>query len=186
MRSMGPEVAFIGRSNAGKSSLINAVLNRRDLAKTSKTPGRTRHAVVYGSVFIKEKNAAEMTLVDLPGFGFASMSKDEALQCEELIRSYVNNRKQLQAIVLAMDIRRSIGEREEMIISSAKKRLVPLLLVLTKSDKLSLAERKPSKMRISREACIECQSVLLHSINNENDQKPILEWIFKNALSVLA
>src|SRR6201999_2680674 len=79
MRDLGPEVAFIGRSNAGKSSLINAICDK-DLARTSKTPGRTRHAVAY-RLAMHDDEEKSLTLIDLPGFGFALMSKTEAAEC---------------------------------------------------------------------------------------------------------
>jgi GTP-binding protein len=142
MRKLNPEIAFIGRSNAGKSSLLNSLCQKKDLARTSKTPGRTRHAVVYGASFLDHEQK-DLTLVDLPGFGFASMSKTEASECEKLIFSYLQNREELKKIILILDIRRDLDERELKIIEIAHKRDIELVLVLTKADKVPLAKRKP-------------------------------------------
>src|SRR5262245_10431414 len=93
MRNLGDEIAFIGRSNAGKSSLIN-VICENDLARTAKTPGRTRHAVAY-RLLLEGDEQKSIILIDLPGFGFALMSKKEAKECEALIFSYLEKRRQL-------------------------------------------------------------------------------------------
>jgi GTP-binding protein len=167
MRNFGDEIAFLGRSNTGTSSLINAIAKKKDLARTSKTPGRTRHAVVYRIVYDFKDQEKAVTLVDLPGFGFASMSKAEAQDCERLIFSYLKNRSFLKIIVLLLDIRRSLDEREKQIIAIAKERNISLILVLTKADKLSVSQRKPSAYKIAEEIDLGKENIIMHSINDE-------------------
>lgn len=172
MRNLNQELAFVGRSNAGKSSLLNALCGKKDLARTSKTPGRTRHAVVYGVSFSNDEIKKDATLVDLPGFGFASMAKDEALECEALIFSYLERRKNLERIILILDIRRDLDEREQAIIEIAKGRGVDVLLVLTKCDKVPVSKRKPILNKFKG------LNVILHSNQDEELKNQLRENIF--------
>lgn len=167
MRALSKEFVFIGRSNVGKSSLINTLCHKKDLARTSKTPGRTRHAVVYELILLKDDDEKTLTLVDLPGFGYASMSKTEALECEKLIFSYVEERAELSKIFLLLDIRREPDEREKHIIKIAKERGIELFLILTKCDKIALSERKPAKARMAKSLNLDPASLILHSTFDE-------------------
>ncbi len=124
-----PEVAFAGRSNVGKSSLINTLVNRRNLAKTSSTPGRTQ-ALNFFSV------ADRFYLVDLPGYGYAAVPLEVKKSWQTMIETYLRKRDNLRAVVLILDIRRDPGESDiELIqwLNAAKRKVI---LVLTKSDKL--------------------------------------------------
>lgn len=173
------EVAFVGRSNAGKSSLINAICAKKDLARTSKTPGRTRHAVVYDVLFASSLQEKAMTLVDLPGFGFASMSKAEAEACENLIFSYIKKRQQIVMLVLLLDIRREVDERELQIINLAKDRNIDFLLVLTKCDKVALAKRKPIVTKLAKELSLSSSRIFLHSNTDEKYAHALQKVIFE-------
>jgi len=178
MQNAFSEVAFVGRSNTGKSSLINAVCQKKDLARTSKTPGRTRHAVVYDVVMEKDHQELPVTLVDLPGFGFAAMSKTEAKECEALIYSYIEKRRQLRLLILLLDIRRSLDDRERQILLKAQERKIPVKLVLTKCDKIALAKQKPAIKRVAQESKLEPKGILLHSTSDENYAKELQDAIF--------
>jgi GTP-binding protein len=182
MKDFGAELAFIGRSNAGKSSLINAI-SQKDLARTSKTPGRTRHAVVYRLTLGDTQTAKTLTLVDLPGFGFALMSKTEAQECETLIFSYLEKRSNLRAIVLLLDIRRDLDEREQRIVALAKARGIEVFLVLTKSDKLPVSKRSPAKKKIAEGLEINVSSIHLHSIHDEKTTRELCKKIFSTFFS---
>lgn len=127
------EAALVGRSNAGKSSFLNALTMNSSLAKTSKTPGKTRHINLF---CIDEK----LFLVDLPGYGYAKRSKEEQLDWSEFIGSYLKERKPLQLLILIMDCRRALEAEEECLISLSASLRLPLLLVMNKCDKLSPAE----------------------------------------------
>lgn len=125
-----PEVAFAGRSNVGKSSLINCLVNRRHLAKTSTTPGRTRLINFF------DVNHALM-LVDLPGFGYAKASQSLRREWKAMVETYLAQRFALQAVVLIMDIRRDVGPEETQLLQWLGRLNRPGLVVLTKADKLS-------------------------------------------------
>lgn len=182
MRPAKGEVAFIGRSNVGKSSLINAVCHKKDLARTSKMPGRTRHAVVYDLLLSNDEEEKDISLVDLPGFGFASMSKTEALECETLIFSYVEKRVPLSQIFLLLDIRREADEREKHIIELARARNIRLVLVLTKCDKIALSQRKPAIKKMAKALGLAPESLVLHSTFDEEFAKGLQTMIFEHAL----
>ena len=125
-----PEVAFAGRSNVGKSSLINCLVNRRHLAKTSTTPGRTRLINFF------DVNHA-LILVDLPGFGYAKASQSLRREWKAMVEAYLAGRPVLAAVVLIIDIRRDVGIEESQLLQWLERLSRPCLVVLTKADKLS-------------------------------------------------
>lgn len=125
-----PEIAFVGRSNVGKSSLINTLLNRKGLAKTSSVPGKTRTANFY---LINK----DFYMVDLPGYGFARVSKKEREGWKEVVESYFLSKRDIRGVCLVVDIRRGIEEEEDMVLEWMSELSIPVSVVLTKSDKLS-------------------------------------------------
>ncbi len=129
------EVAFVGRSNAGKSSLINALTGRNALARVSHTPGRTRQINFFrlGDVLM---------LVDLPGYGYAKASKALAAQWQRLIFDYLRGRPNLKRVILLVDSRRGIMDVDREAMTLLDKSAVSYLVVLTKIDQLSPAERQ--------------------------------------------
>ncbi len=128
----GAEVAFAGRSNAGKSSAINALTQNKNLARTSKTPGRTQLIN-----FFQLHNSPTLRLVDLPGYGYAKVSQEMKKAWQEYISQYLNERQCLKGLVLIMDIRHPLQEIDTMLIDWAVKSEMPLHALLAKSDKLS-------------------------------------------------
>ena len=124
-----PEYAFIGRSNVGKSSLINAMLNRKDLAKTSQTPGKTQ---LINHFLINEN----WYLTDLPGYGYAKVSKVQRREFEKLINNYILNRKNLVNLFVLVDSRHSPQEIDLEFIQWCGESGVPFSIVFTKVDKL--------------------------------------------------
>ncbi len=124
------EVAFAGRSNAGKSSAINAIVNRHRLAFVSKTPGRTQ-AINYFSL------GDERYLVDLPGYGYAKVSKDLKRYWETLISGYLQQRDQLRGLVVVMDVRHPLTELDAQLINWFVPTAKPIHVLLTKADKLT-------------------------------------------------
>jgi GTP-binding protein len=129
-----PEVAFIGRSNVGKSSLINALVGRNGLARVSNTPGRTREINLFDL-------GHRMILVDLPGYGFARVSKSESAAWRELIKGYLRGRPQLSRVCVLIDSRHGVKESDEDMMSLLDGAAVSFHAVLTKADKISQEER---------------------------------------------
>ena len=125
-----PEIAFAGRSNVGKSSLINILVNRKHLVKTSSTPGRTQTI----NFFDINKN---LTFVDLPGYGYARVPEAIQKKWGPMIETYLSGRRTLKAVVMIMDIRRTPREEEQNLIEWLKHYSIARILVLTKADKLS-------------------------------------------------
>ena len=136
--SSRPEVAFLGRSNVGKSSLLNALVQRKQLAHTSSTPGKTR--MIH--FFEVEGDAGECTLVDLPGYGWARVSRSERNSWQHLVEGYLEKRSQLCKAILLQDIRRDLSEDEMLLLDWLAEREIDALLVFTKADKLKNMQRK--------------------------------------------
>ena len=137
-----PEVAFAGRSNVGKSSLINTLVNRKRLVKTSSTPGRTQ-LINFFSV----NNA--LSLVDLPGYGYAKVPASVKRKWGPMIETYLKERETLKAVVLIMDIRRTPGIEEKNFIDWLALYHRTSILVLTKADKFSTSARKKQRQAIA-------------------------------------
>lgn len=125
----GREVAFAGRSNAGKSSAINSIVGRRALARTSKTPGRTQLINFFGL-------NGNSRIVDLPGYGFARVPKEVRKHWRELMQDYFGARRSLAGVMLVVDIRRGLGEQDRQMLDWAMASGCPVHILLTKSDKL--------------------------------------------------
>jgi GTP-binding protein len=130
-----PEIAFAGRSNVGKSSLINTLVNRKRLVKTSSTPGRTQliNFFIINDTF---------GFVDLPGYGYAKVPKAVRKTWGPMIETYLSTRENLRGVVLLMDIRRTPDEKDYDLINWLTRFDIPVVLVLTKADKLSKSKRK--------------------------------------------
>ncbi len=128
----GAEVAFAGRSNAGKSSALNTLTNNKKLVRTSKTPGCTQLIN-----FFELHNSPNLRLVDLPGYGYAQVSKAMKNKWQEHLSQYLHDRKCLKGLILVMDIRHPMQELDIMMLNWAVESELPLHALLTKSDKLS-------------------------------------------------
>lgn len=144
-----PQVAFAGRSNVGKSSLINALLNRKNLVHTSKKPGKTRTVNFYR---VESVELAPLYLVDLPGYGYAEAPKTVIEAWRQAISSYLAGAAALRLLVLLVDIRRDIGDHERLLIQLASKTKAELLVAATKGDKLGHGQRTLRVAELSRQA----------------------------------
>lgn len=134
-----PEIAFVGRSNVGKSSLINSLLNRRDLAKISRTPGKTR-AVNLFQIATSDPHLSRFYLVDLPGYGFARVSKSIRAEWGPLIESYLTERAAVLGVVLLVESR-VVTEQDCQTLAWLRTIGHRPILVATKADKLKASER---------------------------------------------
>lgn len=132
----GSEVAFVGRSNSGKSSAINLLTEQKHLARSSSTPGRTRLVN-----FFSLESTSPMRLVDLPGYGFARAPKSEQARWAKLVQSYLQARHSLSGIVLLVDIRHEPKLQDIEMIEWVNAKAIPLLILATKADKLSKLRR---------------------------------------------
>ena len=130
----GSEIAFVGRSNAGKSTALNAIFARKNIAKTSKTPGRTQLI----NFFDIDDNCR---VVDLPGYGFAAVSKEKRKQWDELISDYFRTRDALKGVFLIIDSRRMITELDHLFLDFYLPLGKSLHVILTKADKLKKLEQ---------------------------------------------
>lgn len=125
-----PEIAMVGRSNVGKSSFINTLVGRKNLAKTSNTPGKTRLINFY------EINEA-FSLVDLPGYGYAKVSKTMQAQWQRDLQTYLEKRRNLILVIQLIDARHGPQDSDEQMLAWLEHREIPTVLVLTKADKIS-------------------------------------------------
>ncbi len=125
-----PEISFLGRSNVGKSSLINKLINRKNMARTSSTPGKTRGLYFY---LVNEK----MCFVDLPGYGYAKVSKKERQRWAPIIEEYLELRSNLYGCVHLIDCRHEPTEDDKLMAQWLRMHSIPRVTVITKSDKLS-------------------------------------------------
>lgn len=139
----GIEVAIAGRSNAGKSSLINRLCDQKALARTSKTPGRTRQLVFFELDPMRK-------LVDLPGYGYAKVSGDLKTHWQGLIQGYLDYRQALAGLVVVMDIRHPLKDSDVQLIQWAGTRGLPQHLVLTKADKLGRGQISKTMLEVRR------------------------------------
>ncbi|NCO61475.1 MAG: YihA family ribosome biogenesis GTP-binding protein [Deltaproteobacteria bacterium CG_4_8_14_3_um_filter_51_11] len=139
-----PEIAFAGRSNVGKSSLINTLVNRKNLAKTSSQPGRTR-LINFFAV------DGRIVLVDLPGYGFARVPPAEKAAWKVMIENYLRLRVNLKGVVVILDIRRDISQMDTDLMSWLDHYALPQIHVLTKTDKISRNEASKRLATISRQ-----------------------------------
>ncbi|MCW8886653.1 MAG: ribosome biogenesis GTP-binding protein YihA/YsxC [Motiliproteus sp.] len=174
----GAEVAFAGRSNAGKSSAINTLTGNSKLARTSKTPGRTQLINFF------DLNLENKRLVDLPGYGYAKVPTAMKLQWQKHLDTYLQKRKSLKGLVLVMDIRHPMKEFDEMMLEWCRESSMPLHILLTKADKLKrgpaqstlLKLRKRLKEEVGDLATVQTFSALKRS-GIDQLQQQLNQWL---------
>lgn len=170
-----PEIAFAGRSNVGKSTLINVLTNQKKLAQISKTPGKTKNLNYY---LINEK----LFFIDLPGYGYAKLSGVEKLRIGKLVDGYLNTSPQLAGIISLLDIRHSPSKFDLQMADWVKTTGKQVLFVLTKADKLSRPQQAKQRQQIaaSLPASAEFEFVNFSAVTEEGKPE-ILKWIAKTA-----
>jgi len=165
-----PEIAFAGRSNVGKSSLLNSLVRRKAFARVSRTPGRTREIN-----FFRVNNG--FVLVDLPGYGYARVSKEKKSEWRPLIESYLRRTTQLRGIVLLLDIRREPSDDDRAMLDFLAEVEVPTIVALTKTDKLSKAGAQERAAKISLALALEADQVISFSAQTGEGRAELLEAI---------
>ena len=165
-----PEIAFSGKSNVGKSSLINTLISRKNLAITSSRPGRTQSINFYS---INNK----FYFVDLPGYGFARVPDKVKEKWRELVNNYLYERKNLQAIVQIVDARHKPSSDDQMMVEWLKSVELPFIVVATKVDKLSKNKRKKQE-KIIKEA-LHIDDLTFFSAQNREGNKEISSFIYQ-------
>ena len=147
----GPEVCFVGRSNAGKSTAINVLTNQRRLAYSSKTPGRTRLINMFGLPDPIVPGQHLGYLVDLPGYGYASVARDAKQQWADILGDYLRHRSSLAGIVLLIDIRRGVTDLDRRLTDWIAPTGKGVLALLTKADKLPFGQRKNAVFAVTKQ-----------------------------------
>lgn len=160
-RDEGIEIAFAGRSNAGKSSALNTLTRQKNLARTSKTPGRTQLI----NVFDLEQ---DKRLIDLPGYGFAKVPQSVKEKWQRALGEYLQKRESLKGIVVLMDIRHPLKDLDQDLIQWAVNSDIPVLALLTKADKLKSGKRKQQVMMCQEAAMAFCGDVEVQAFSSLN------------------
>ena len=136
-----PEIAFVGRSNAGKSTCINTLTQQKQLAFASRRPGRTQHINLFS---VGKQGVTDAVLADLPGYGYAAVPKQDKIRWQQVMANYLVTRENLKAIVLMCDPRHGLTELDEILLDIIRPRVqegLKFLVVLTKADKLTRSEQ---------------------------------------------
>ncbi|MBT8358591.1 MAG: ribosome biogenesis GTP-binding protein YihA/YsxC [Deltaproteobacteria bacterium] len=167
-----PEVAFAGRSNVGKSSLINTLLNRKRLVKTSSTPGRTQLINFFN---INEA----FFFVDIPGYGYARVPMAVKKKWGPMIETYITTRKTLKGVVLILDIRRIPGPEEMNMIDWLRHHDIPSVSVLTKSDKLSRSKQQKQLIKITNTLSANKDHFILFSAKSRQGKEKVWSAVKK-------
>ncbi|MBS5794791.1 MAG: ribosome biogenesis GTP-binding protein YihA/YsxC [Lachnospirales bacterium] len=170
-----PEVAFVGKSNVGKSSLINCMVNRKSLARTSQNPGKTRTINFYNIENI-------VHFVDLPGYGYARAAKSEIAKWGKMIEEYLLERSQLKSIILLIDIRHEPSDNDKIMYDWLKHYGYKIIIVTTKSDKLKRSQINKHISIISKSLQLDKEDLLVPFSSETKDGREKLWDIIKNVI----
>lgn len=156
----GSEVAFAGRSNSGKSSAINVIVNRRQFARTSKTPGRTQLINFFA---LRE----QARLVDLPGYGFARVADAVREHWGRLLTAYIEDRRSLHGLFLIVDIRRGLSDYDRRLLQLTEPSILPVHVLLTKADKLKRGQAANTLLSVSKELAERATVQVFSALNRQ-------------------
>ena len=170
-----PEIAFAGRSNVGKSSLLNKLFNRKGLAKVSQTPGKTATINFF--------DGDGVTFVDLPGYGYAKVSKSEKARWSELIEGYFNQDRSFALVVALVDIRHEASELDENMIRFLREADLPFVVALTKADKLSRQQQMKQKAALKRQLALGDDASMVVTSSAKGDGMEELRKIIRDAVA---
>lgn len=174
-----PEIAFMGRSNVGKSSLINTLLQRKNLAQISKKPGKTRTINLFNVEYINSgKKRNNLVFADLPGYGYAKVSDKMQLNWKRLIENYLQKRENLCGIVIIIDIRHSADKKDIQAVKWIREFQKYFIIVATKSDKLSRAKANDKLNLLNKEFNFLGKEHLIgFSAKNFYGKDKIIKWL---------
>lgn len=174
-----PEIVFVGRSNVGKSSLINSLTNRKALARTSGTPGKTQ-TINFFKVTLNDRRA--FYLVDLPGYGYAKTSKTNRALWAKFIDEYLSSRRDIKFVCQLIDMRHPPQESDLKSFASLVEKNLPVLVVATKSDKLGKTQRQKNLNVIKNSLGIDAESILPYSSVKNEGRSDLLDVIIKSLI----
>ncbi len=165
-----PEIVLAGKSNVGKSSLINTLLNRKSLAYVGKTPGKTRLLNFY------EVNQQFM-MVDVPGYGFAQRSQKELIDFGTMMEDYFSERKQLRVCIQIIDLRHGPSKDDLMMLEYVRSNGIPVLIVATKQDQCNQSETSKNRKMISEKCNVPLHQIVLFSSKTRKGRDELMEKI---------
>lgn len=169
-----PEVAFFGRSNAGKSTLLNELCKQKQLARVSKTPGRTGALNYFRIKMLQgphdQRVRWESNFVDTPGYGYARTGDSERRRWDELMSGYLAERKLLHVIVLVIDSRREVAEEEEWIRENVRER--EFIVVLTKADQVARSERDAKLLQVKKQLNVRSENLFFSAFVGKQRHDP--------------
>ncbi len=167
------EIAFVGRSNVGKSSLLNRIVGMKGLAKVSSSPGRTRLINFFNAV----TDMGEIVLVDLPGYGFAKVSRQIQRSFQPMISNFLLDRHPLKMLVLLVDSRRGATDLDMEMANFLKDHEIPFIVVMTKSDKIARTQTEGLKSKVSKELGVPKSSIMPFSVVTNEGIEDLLQVI---------
>ncbi|RLC48698.1 MAG: GTP-binding protein [Candidatus Cloacimonadota bacterium] len=172
------EITFVGRSNVGKSSIINVLLNRKDIARISKQPGKTRKInlfnIIYRDEYDKEYN---IYFTDLPGYGFAKVPQIMLNKWKKLIENYITKRENLVGIVVIIDVRHKVDIKDYELVQWLKFLGREFILVGTKCDKINKSQYRKRVQYFVKEFSIKEDEIILFSAKNKFGRLNVWDWI---------
>ena len=177
-----PEIVFVGRSNVGKSSLINSLTNRKALARTSGTPGKTQTINFFKVTLKISEDRREFYLVDLPGYGYAKTSKTNRKLWAKFIDEYLSSRRDIKFVCQLIDMRHPPQESDLKSFASLVEKNLPVLIVATKSDKLGKTERQKHLDTIKNSLGIDAESILPYSSIKNEGRSELLDVILNSLI----
>ena len=177
-----PEIVFVGRSNVGKSSLINSLTNRKALARTSGTPGKTQTINFFRVELKADDNRRAFYLVDLPGYGYAKTSKTNRKLWAKFIDEYLSSRRDIKFVCQLVDMRHPPMESDLKSFTSLVEKNLPVLIVATKSDKLGKTQRQKHIDAIQKAFDIDAESILPYSSVKNEGRSALLDVIAKSLI----
>ena len=178
-----PEIVFVGRSNVGKSSLINSLTHRRSLARTSGTPGKTQ-TINFFRVQLKKSDelSRELYFVDLPGYGYAKTSKTNRKLWAKFIDEYLSSKRDIKFVCQLIDMRHPPMESDLKSFASLIKKNLPVLIIATKSDKIGKTERQKHLNVIKNSLGVDEESILPYSSTKNEGRSDLLDVIINSLI----